>query len=722
MSAIRNLSRRGFLKASALAGGGLVLGVYLPQLDGRAAAADENVKTFAPNAFVRIGTDDSVTVLINHSEMGQGTFTSLSLLVAEELDADWSKVRAEHAPVDPAYNHTGFGIQMVGGSTSTWTEWERLRKAGASARAMLIAAAAETWKVEPKSCRAENGQVIHADSGRKLSFGKLAEAASRLKPPDDVTLKDPKDFKLIGKPTKRLDTPEKVNGTGVFGLDVKVPGLLVALVARPPVFGGKLKSVNAERTKAAAGVRHVVEIERGVAVVADDFWPAKRGREALEIVWDEGPLATLDSRAQREQYAELAKKPGAVAKKAGDVTAAMGRAAKKFEAVYEMPYLAHAPMEPLNCVADVRPDGCDVWTGTQFQTGDRDAAAQLTGLKPEQVKVHTTLLGGGFGRRAVIDSHFVREAVEISKAVKAPVKVIWTREDDIRGGYYRPAAYHAISAGLDGAGNPVAWQHRIVCQSFIAGTPFEGFVIKDGVDETSVEGAADLPYAVPNLLVDWQKAPGGVPTLWWRSVGHSHNAFVVETFLDELAHAAGKDPYEYRRALLGQHPRHKRTLELAADKAGWGKPPPEGRGRGIALHESFGSFVAQVAEVSVSGEGKVRVHRVVCAIDCGPTVNPDGVRAQMEGGVAFGLTAALYGAITFEKGRVKQRNFHDYPILRMNEMPEVEAHIVPSTDKMGGVGETGVPPIAPAVANALFALTGKRVRRLPIRAEDLKKD
>jgi isoquinoline 1-oxidoreductase beta subunit len=722
MSAIRNLSRRGFLKASALAGGGLVLGVYLPQLDGRAAAADENVKTFAPNAFVRIGTDDSVTVLINHSEMGQGTFTSLSLLVAEELDADWSKVRAEHAPVDPAYNHTGFGIQMVGGSTSTWTEWERLRKAGASARAMLIAAAAETWKVEPKSCRAENGQVIHADSGRKLSFGKLAEAASRLKPPDDVTLKDPKDFKLIGKPTKRLDTPEKVNGTGVFGLDVKVPGLLVALVARPPVFGGKLKSVNAERTKAAAGVRHVVEIERGVAVVADGFWPAKRGREALEIVWDEGPLATLDSRAQREQYAELAKKPGAVAKKAGDVTAAMGRAAKKFEAVYEMPYLAHAPMEPLNCVADVRPDGCDVWTGTQFQTGDRDAAAQLTGLKPEQVKVHTTLLGGGFGRRAVIDSHFVREAVEISKAVKAPVKVIWTREDDIRGGYYRPAAYHAISAGLDGAGNPVAWQHRIVCQSFIAGTPFEGFVIKDGVDETSVEGAADLPYAVPNLLVDWQKAPGGVPTLWWRSVGHSHNAFVVETFLDELAHAAGKDPYEYRRALLGQHPRHKRTLELAADKAGWGKPPPEGRGRGIALHESFGSFVAQVAEVSVSGEGKVRVHRVVCAIDCGPTVNPDGVRAQMEGGVAFGLTAALYGAITFEKGRVKQRNFHDYPILRMNEMPEVEAHIVPSTDKMGGVGETGVPPIAPAVANALFALTGKRVRRLPIRAEDLKKD
>jgi isoquinoline 1-oxidoreductase subunit beta len=719
MNEILNLSRRGFLKTSALAGGGLVLGVYLPEPDSPAEPQQNNT-TFAPNAFVRIGADDSVTVLINHSEMGQGTFTGLAMLVAEELDADWSKVRAEHAPVDPAYNHVGLGVQAVGGSTSTWTEWERLRKAGAAARAMLIAAAAANWRVDPASCRAQNGYVIHAASRRRLSYGRLAEKASGLTPPQDVALKDPKDFKLIGKPAKRLDTPEKINGKGVFGLDVNVPGMLVAVVARPPVFGGKVKSFDAEKAKTVPGVRHIVEIDRGIAVVADGYWPAKLGREALEIVWDEGPLATLDSRTQREQYAELAKQPGTVARKEGDVAAAMGQAAKRLEAVYDLPYLAHATMEPLNCVADLRAESCEVWTGTQFQTGDRDAAAQVAGLKPEQVKLHTTFLGGGFGRRAVFDSHFVREAAQVSKAVKAPVKVIWSREDDIRGGFYRPRAYHTISAGLDAAGAPVAWQQRIVCQSFFVGTSFEAFQVKNGVDGVAVEGAADLPYDIPNLLVDWRQAPGGVPTLWWRSVGHSHSAFVVETFLDELAHVAGKDPVEFRRALLTKHPRHKRVLEFVAEKAGWGKPLAAGRGRGLALHESFGSLVAQVAEVSVSKEGKLRVHRVVCAIDCGPVVNPEQILAQMEGGIVFGLTAALYGEITFENGRVKQRNFHDYPMLRMNEMPVVEAHIVPSTDKMGGVGETAVPPIAPAVANAIFAVTGKRIRRLPIRAEDLR--
>jgi isoquinoline 1-oxidoreductase beta subunit len=719
MKDVVNLSRRRFLKSSALAGGGLVIGCYLPAL-GKAADEGAAVEaTFAPNAFVRIGSDDFVTVMVNHSEMGQGTFTSLALLVAEELDADWSKVRAEHAPVDPAYNHVMFGMQMVGGSTSTWTEYERLRKAGATARAMLVAAAANEWKVKPASCTVEKSEVVHADSGKRLSFGKLATAAARQAPPDEVKLKDPKTFRLIGKPTKRLDAPVKVDGEGVFGLDVNRPDMLVAVIARPPVFGGKARGFDATKAKAVPGVRDVVEISRGIAVVADGFWPAKKGRQALAVDWDLGSLASLDSSTQREEYAKLAEKPGVVAKKEGDATAALAGAAKKLSAVYETPYLAHAPMEPQNCVADVRPNRCEVWTGSQFQTADRAVAAMVAGLQPEQVQLHTMLLGGGFGRRAVGDCHMVHEAVEVSKAVKKPVKVVWTREDDTRGGYYRPRSYHSLSGGVDAAGKLAAWQHRIVCQSFIIGTPFEAFIVKHGVDDTAVEGAADLPYTIPNVVVDWQMAPGGIPCLWWRSVGHSHNAFAVESFFDEMAHAAGKDPFELRRSLLEKKPRHKRVLELVAEKSGWGSNPPQGRARGIAVHESFGSFVAQVAEVSVSKEGKPRVHWVVCAIDCGPTVNPEGIRAQMESGIVFGLTAALYGEITFKDGKVQQSNFHNYPMLRMNEAPVIETHIVNTTDKMGGVGETGVPPIAPAVCNAIFALTGKRVRRLPIRAEDI---
>jgi isoquinoline 1-oxidoreductase beta subunit len=719
MRQIVNVSRRGFLRTSLLAGGGLVLGLHLPSLTtGQPPGAKEG--PFALNAFVRVGADDSVTVVVNHSEMGQGPYTSVPMLVAEELDADWGKVRFEAAPVAAVYNHTLYGIQMTGGSTSTWTEWERVRKAGAAARAMLISAAAAEWNVEPATCGTEPGHVVHAASGRRVSYGKLAEKAADLKPPEDLALKDPKDFRLVGKPTRRLDTPDKVNGKAVFGLDVQLPGMLVALVARPPVLGGKVKNFNADKVRAVPGVKHVVQIPRGIAVVADGFWAAKKGREALDVVWDDGPLAGLDSRTQLEQYAELAKQPGVAARKDGDAADALTKAAKTFEAVYDLPYLAHATMEPINCVADVRADGCEVWVGTQFQTGDRDAAAAESGLKPEQVTLHTTLLGGGFGRRAVPDNHFVREAVQISRAVRAPVKVIWTREDDTRGGYYRPRAYHSVRAALDAAGSPVAWEQHVVVQSFLVDSPFAA-LIKDGIDETAVEGAKEIPYAIPNIRVDWHLAPGGVPTLWWRSVGHSHSAFVVETLIDELAHAAGKDPLEFRRGLLGKQPRVKRVLEFVADKAGWGQPPPPGQGRGIAVHESFGSYVAHVAEVSVSDAGQVRVHRVVAAIDCGPVVNPDTIRAQLEGGTAFGLTGALYGEISFEKGRVKQRNFHDYPLLRINEMPAVETHIVSSAEKMGGVGEPGVPSVAPAVANAIFAACGKRLRRLPIRAADLKK-
>ncbi|HEU4338932.1 MAG TPA: xanthine dehydrogenase family protein molybdopterin-binding subunit [Planctomycetota bacterium] len=710
---IVNLSRRDFLRTGALAGGGLLLGVHIPGLKPLAALAGQESSIRILNAFVRIGTDDIVTIIANHSEMGQGAYTSVAMVVAEELDADWSKIRVESAPVDPVYNHTVFGIQMTGGSTSTWSEWDRLRKAGASARRMLVEAAAAKWGVDPSGCQAVNGVVT--SGGRTLTFGQLAEEASKREPPKEVALKDARNFKLIGKPAKRLDSPDKVTGKAVFGIDVKVPGMLVAVVARPPVFGGKLKSFNADKAKAMPGVRHVLDIGDKVAVIADGYWPALKGRDALEIEWDEGSLASLDTEAQGKEYAALAKKAGAVARKEGDP-----RAATTMEAIYDLPYLAHAAMEPLNCTADVRADSCEVWVGTQFQTADHAAAAQESGLKPEQVKLHTTLLGGGFGRRAVIDSHFVREAVRASKAVKAPVKVIWTREDDMKGGFYRPRAHHVVRGGLNSEGRIVAWQQRIVCQSFIAGTPFEPYIIKDGVDKTAVEGADELPYEIPNQLIDWHMAPGGVPTLWWRSVGHSHSAFAIESFMDELAHAAKKDPLEFRRAHMAKHPRVLKVLETAAEKAGWGKPLAKGRGRGLAVHESFGSIIAHVVEASVSEHGRVRAHRVTCAVDCGPVVNPDSVKAQMEGGVVFGLSAALFGEITFEKGRVQQSNFHDYPMLRMHEMPEVEVHLIPSTERMGGVGEPGVPPVAPALANAIFAATGKRIRRLPIRPEDFK--
>jgi isoquinoline 1-oxidoreductase beta subunit len=662
-----------------------------------------------------------ITVIVNHSEMGQGAYTSLPMIIADELDADWSKVKFEAAPVDPVYNHPGFGMQGTGGSTSTWVEWDRFRNAGATGRYLLVAAAAQTWNVDASTLRTEKGYVIHDATGKKLSYGELVDKASTITAPKEIKLKEIKDFKLIGKPVKRLDTPEKIDGSGIFGLDVKIPGLLTAVIARPPVFGGKVKSFNADKTKAIPGVKDVVQIDRGIAVVATGFWPAKLGRDALEIVWDDGALATLDSNTQTQQYAELAKQKGAVAANEGDVAVAKSKAVKTLNAVYDMPYLSHSPMEPLNCVADVKADSCEIWVGTQFQTVDAMTAAAITGLKPNQVKLHTTLLGGGFGRRGVFDAHFVAEAVQVSKLMKAPIKTVWTREDDIKGGYYRPKAYHTISAGLDALGKPLYWDQHIVCQSFFVGTPMENVMIQNGVDGTAVEGSKELPYDIPNHHLEWNMAPAGVPTLWWRSVGSSHSGYAVECFIDELAKAAGKDPFEYRRMIMDKHPRHKKVLEYVAQKAGWKNPLPAGKGKGIAVHESFGSVVAMVAEVSITKTNNLKVHRVVCAIDCGQIVNPDTIKAQMEGCVVFGLTAALYGEISFENGRVKQRNFHDYKMVRMHEMPVVEVHIMDSKEKMGGVGEPGVPPVAPAVMNALFTLTGKRVRRLPLQPDDLKK-
>jgi len=696
------MQRRDFLQITGTIGAGLVIGFRIP--DRRAVAP------FAPNAWLRIGIDNSVLVVVDRSEMGQGVTTSLPMLLAEELEADWTKIRFEFAPADKAYINQLFGIQGTGGSSSVRAAWKPLREAGAQARTMLIAAAAQAWGVEPASCRAEAGAVMHAATKRRLTYGALAQRAAALPVPANVPLKDPKDWRLAGKPTKRLDTRFKVNGTAQFGIDVRVPGMLTAVVARSPVFGGKVRSFDATAAKAIPGVRHVVQISSGVAVVGDGYWPAKQGRDALNVSWDEGPVAQVSSASISSLFAQRATQDGAVARHDGDAVAALAAAAQRVEAVYEMPFLAHATMEPMNCTAHVRAGAVDIWAPTQNQTGVQMVGGQLGGVPPENVAVHTTYLGGGFGRRFELD--FIVEALETSKAAGAPVKVIWSREDDIQHAQYRPANYHQLRAGLDASGRAVAWTHRIVAPSIMARMFPQ--TVKNGLDGEAVEGGVELPYAVPNVHVDYQLTDTGIPVGFWRSVNNSFNSFAVEGFIDELAVAAKQDPYEYRRALLANAPRHRGVLELAASRAGWGTALPSGRGRGIAVFKSFESFAAQVAEVSVSPAGDVRVHRVVCAIDCGMHVNPSTIEAQMQGGIVYGLTAALNGAITIENGRVMQSNFHDYPMLRLAEMPVVEVYIVPSNEAPGGVGEPGTPPIAPAVCNAIFAATGKRIRKLPI--------
>jgi isoquinoline 1-oxidoreductase beta subunit len=709
-------NRRGFLKTTGAAAIGLTIGFHWAGGPRRALA--DTTSTFAPNAFLRVAPDNSVTVIAKHLEMGQGAYTGLATIVAEELDADWAQVRVESAPADAKlYNNLAFGtIQGTGGSSAIANSWKQLRQAGATGRAMLVSAAAAEWNVPAAELTVDRGVVHHASSKRQASFGELAAKAAAQPVPEKVALKDPKDFKLIGHKLPRVDVPAKSNGTAQFTLDVTFPGMLVAVLQRPPVFGGTVKSFDATAAKAVPGVVDVVQVPRGVAVVGKSFWAAKQGRDALKVEWDDAKAEKRSSAAIMAEYRKLTEQPGKPARKEGDVAGALKTAAKTVTASYEFPYLAHAPMEPLDAVVKLDANGCEIWAGDQFQTFDQANAAATAGLKPEQVKIHTLYAGGSFGRRANVWSDYVVEAVSIAKALGAngtPVKLQWTREDDIRGGLYRPAYVHKLEAGLDANGRLTGWQHRIVGQSIMEGTPFAKMMVKNGVDGTSVEGAANLPYAIPNLAVELTTTQSPVPVLWWRVVGSSHTAYAVEAFIDEVAHAAGKDPYHFRRDLLAHHPRHRTVLALAAEKAGWGNPLPKGKGRGIAVAEAFNTYVAQVAEVSVGSDGKLTVDRVVCAVDCGIPVNPDVIAAQMEGGIGFGLGAALYGAITLKDGQVEQSNFDSYQVLRMDAMPKVEVHIVTSAEAPTGVGEPGVAPIGPAVANAVFAATGKRLRVLP---------
>ncbi len=683
------MNRRSFLKTGAAATGGLLLRFQLPSL----SAAPTSNKL---NAWVHIATDDSVTLFIHKAEMGQGTVTSLAMLLAEELECDWKKIRTEFPGIDRAYGAN----QGVVGSQSIRSSYTTLRQAGAAAREMLIEAAAQKWGVDKSQCRAQNNAVVNTSSSARLSYGELAEAASKLPVPANVPLKPAVQFQVIGKSHKRLDTPEKVNGKATFGIDVRLPGMLYAVVARCPVFGGKVSGFDHAKAKAVPGVKHVVQISTGVAVVAENTWAAMQGRRALEVRFDEGARADLSSAEIRRRFVEKAQQPGTQMQKAGDAPAALAAASKKIEAVYEAPYLAHAPMEPLNCTADVRPDGCDVWASTQGQSAALGAAVSITKLKPEQVKVYTKYMGGGFGRRARAD--YIGEAVEVSKAIGKPVQLTWAREDDMQQDWYRPASYTRFEACLDADGWPVAIASRVVCPPF------------GGGGRTAVEGIADAPYTIPNVLVEHHPEDPGIPVSYWRSVGYSQNIFFTEGFIDEMAVAAGKDPLEFRRRLLAKSPRVLAALELAAEKAGWGKPLPAGHARGIGLSTNIGSFTAQVAEVSVT-QGKIRVHRVVSAVDCGQAVNPAGIEQQIQSGIVFGLSAALKGAITIDKGRVQQDNFHQYDVLRIDEMPVVEVHLVPSQAAPGGIGEASTPGIAPAVANAIFAATGQRIRTLPIK-------
>jgi isoquinoline 1-oxidoreductase beta subunit len=712
-----HLTRRSFLRAGAAAGGGLMLSLRLPFASGKAEAAEAD--GFAPNAFIRIADDGQIVLTMPYVEMGQGTYTSIPMLIAEELEVDLKQVRLEHAPPNEQLygNPVLGGVQATGGSTTIRASWKPLRQAGAIARTMLVSAAAQRWNVDPASCRAQGGEVLHAATGRRVKYGELAADAARIPIPASVMLKRPKDFRLVGTPAKRLDAPAKVNGMAVYGIDARPPGVKIATLAQSPVFGGRVKSVDDRAAKAVNGMRQIVRLDDAVAVVADHMGAAKKGLAALVVEWDDGPHAKLNTQEIVDELEKATLNSGAVAQNIGDVGKAMATATTTVEATYQVPFLAHATMEPMNCTVHVRMDGCEVWVGTQVVARAQAAAAKTAGLPLDKVVVHNHLIGGGFGRRLEVDG--VVRAVQIAQHVDGPVKVIWTREEDIQHDMYRPYWFDRISAGLDEKGMPLAWNHRFAGSSVVA--RWAPPVFKNGLDPDTTEGAIDLVYALANMHVEYLRVePPGIPTAFWRSVGPSHNVFVTESFIDELAAAAKQDPVAYRRALLDKSPRAKAVLDLAAEKAGWGQLLPRGVGRGVSVQFTFATYMAQIAEVEVPKDGAVRVRRVVCAVDCGTVVNPDTVQAQIQSAIMFGITATLYGEITLKDGRVEQTNFDTYQILSMNEAPAIEVHIVQSFEPPGGMGEPGTSAIAPAVTNAIFAATGKRLRKLPVDTNALK--
>jgi isoquinoline 1-oxidoreductase subunit beta len=721
------VNRRSFLKLSvsigAAAGGGLLLGFSLPAASQGDAPKGKSViggdgneapqsGVFEPDAFVQIDSTGKVTLIIPKVEMGQGVYTSIPMLIAEELEVPLDTVVIAHAPPnEKLFSDPLLGGQLTGGSTSIRYAWEPMRRAGATARVLLISAAAQQWQVDPSTCHAERGEVVHAASSRRIGYGQLADAAAKLPAPQNVTLKDPKDFKLIGTTVKRLDSPEKIDGTAMFGLDVRLPDMVYAAIVNSPVFGGTLVRVDDTNAKKIPGVRQVIKLDNGVAVIGDHTWAAKRGAAALDITWNEGRSASYSTAKVVQELANASKQNGAVARKDGDVTKGFADAKTRVDAVYQQPFLAHATMEPVNCTVSVRADGCDIWVGTQVPTRAVDAGVRITGLPADKITVHNHLLGGGFGRR--LETDFIAQALKVGKQLNTPVKVVWTREEDVQHDMYRPYYYDTISAGLDANGKPIAWQHRIVGSSILA--RFAPPAFKNGLDPDAVEVASDLPYDLPNQLIDYvRQEPMDIPTAFWRGVGPTRSTFVVESFIDELAAQAKIDPVKYRRDLLDKTPRAKNVLDVATQAAGWGSTLPKGQGRGVSVMHAFGSFLSMVVDVTVNGDGEVAVNRVVCAVDCGMVVNPNTIEAQIQGGVIFAITAALYSEITIKDGRVEQSNFTDYRILRIDQTPAIDVHIIRSTEAPGGIGEPGTAALSPALTNAIYAATGKRLRQLPV--------